>query len=123
MTVLPQSDRELLSQNYVLGRETPVKSEDSVATEEPPSAPLGPIGEDNIGYRMMKSMNWKDGEGLGREGSGRTDNIEVISSHKVVNLLPIQTPFNTFPMLRFSNDQRGPVLESKSLLLRSSPRR
>ncbi|EPB80768.1 hypothetical protein ANCCEY_00174 [Ancylostoma ceylanicum] len=39
----------------------------------PPSSadPVRPLNEANKGFRLLQSMGWKEGEGLGREGQGR----------------------------------------------------
>jgi hypothetical protein len=31
----------------------------------------------NLGKKMLMKMGWKEGEGLGVEGKGRTDNVQV----------------------------------------------
>jgi RNA-binding protein 5/10 len=36
-----------------------------------------PIGENNVGNKLLQKMGWKDGQGLGRSNQGRTQIIEV----------------------------------------------
>lgn len=36
-----------------------------------------PIGESNVGNRMLQKMGWTEGQGLGRSNQGRTNIIEV----------------------------------------------
>lgn len=36
-----------------------------------------PIGESNVGNRLLQKMGWSEGQGLGRKNQGRTDIIEV----------------------------------------------
>ena len=35
-----------------------------------------PISSDNIGSKLLRKMGWKEGEGLGREGSGRVEPLK-----------------------------------------------
>jgi len=51
--------------------------------EEPTKAG---IKNDNIGNRMLQKMGWQEGEGLGKEKSGRTGIITVHWDSKVVFL-------------------------------------
>lgn len=37
-----------------------------------------PIGENNVGNRLLQKMGWSEGQGLGRTNQGRTNIIEVI---------------------------------------------
>lgn len=37
-----------------------------------------PIGESNVGNRLLQKMGWSEGQGLGRKNQGRTNIIEVI---------------------------------------------
>ncbi|KCV68375.1 hypothetical protein, variant [Fonticula alba] len=37
-----------------------------------------PIDATNVGRQMLERMGWRSGEGLGRDGSGQVDNIEVL---------------------------------------------
>lgn len=37
-----------------------------------------PIGENNVGNRLLQKMGWSEGQGLGRSNQGRTNIIEVI---------------------------------------------
>lgn len=37
-----------------------------------------PIGENNVGNRLLQKMGWSEGQGLGRKNQGRTNIIEVI---------------------------------------------
>ncbi|CEP03962.1 hypothetical protein PBRA_009542, partial [Plasmodiophora brassicae] len=41
----------------------------------PTSGGPGPLDETNVGNRLLQSMGWKVGEGLGRNGTGMTENI------------------------------------------------
>lgn len=36
-----------------------------------------PIGENNVGNRLLQKMGWTEGQGLGRSNQGRTNIIEV----------------------------------------------
>lgn len=36
-----------------------------------------PIGQDNVGNRLLQKMGWSEGQGLGRSNQGRTNIIEV----------------------------------------------
>lgn len=36
-----------------------------------------PIGENNVGNRLLQKMGWSEGQGLGRKNQGRTNIIEV----------------------------------------------
>lgn len=36
-----------------------------------------PIGESNVGNRLLQKMGWSEGQGLGRKNQGRTNIIEV----------------------------------------------
>lgn len=36
-----------------------------------------PIGENNVGNRLLQKMGWSEGQGLGRSNQGRTNIIEV----------------------------------------------
>ncbi|VDM76442.1 unnamed protein product [Strongylus vulgaris] len=38
--------------------------------------PVKPLNETNKGFRLLQSMGWKEGEGLGKEGRGRQDPVE-----------------------------------------------
>ncbi|PIO68838.1 g-patch domain protein [Teladorsagia circumcincta] len=38
--------------------------------------PVKPLNEANKGFRLLQSMGWKEGEGLGKDGSGRQQPIE-----------------------------------------------
>lgn len=42
-----------------------------------------PIGENNVGNRLLQKMGWSEGQGLGRTNQGRTNIIEVIESRIV----------------------------------------
>lgn len=39
-----------------------------------------PIGENNVGNRLLQKMGWSEGQGLGRTNQGRTNIIEVIDN-------------------------------------------
>ena len=45
-----------------------------------------PIGEDNIGNKLLRKMGWKTGQGLGKDGSGITTPIEVKAVSKGAGL-------------------------------------
>eukprot|EP00300_Choanocystis_sp_HF-7_P015372 c19029_g1_i3.p1 GENE.c19029_g1_i3~~c19029_g1_i3.p1 ORF type:complete len:815 (+),score=148.21 c19029_g1_i3:888-3332(+) len=47
------------------------------SSTSPPAEVADPLGETNVGYKMLKSMQWSEGEGLGKHGKGRTEAIEV----------------------------------------------
>ena len=34
-----------------------------------------PISEDNVGRRMLKKLGWKEGQGLGKEGTGMAEPV------------------------------------------------
>ncbi|KAK5969387.1 G-patch domain protein [Trichostrongylus colubriformis] len=38
--------------------------------------PVQPLNEANKGFRLLQSMGWKEGEGLGKEGKGRREPVE-----------------------------------------------
>ncbi|KHJ78785.1 g-patch domain protein [Oesophagostomum dentatum] len=38
--------------------------------------PVKPLNEANKGFRLLQSMGWKEGEGLGKEGKGRQQPVE-----------------------------------------------
>ncbi|KAJ3092941.1 hypothetical protein HK102_000035 [Quaeritorhiza haematococci] len=42
-----------------------------------PEQPVNPLGEDNIGNRLLRSLGWKEGEGLGARGTGIVAPIEA----------------------------------------------
>ena len=56
------------------GRGGSVNFEDVVVPEQPTK---DGIKEDNIGNRLLKSMGWKEGEGLGKDGAGIKDPIQA----------------------------------------------
>ena len=33
------------------------------------------INSENKGFKLLKSMGWQEGEGLGKEGAGRTEPV------------------------------------------------
>ena len=37
-----------------------------------------PIDKSNIGLKMLKNMGWKEGTGLGKEGSGIKEPVRII---------------------------------------------
>ncbi|XP_055855180.1 RNA-binding protein 5-A-like isoform X1 [Episyrphus balteatus] len=39
--------------------------------------PVLPIGENNVGNRLLQKMGWSEGQGLGRKNQGRTNIIEA----------------------------------------------
>lgn len=44
-----------------------------------------PIGENNVGNRLLQKMGWSEGQGLGRSNQGRTNIIEVIRLYSKTN--------------------------------------
>lgn len=47
-----------------------------------------PIGESNLGNRMLQKMGWSEGQGLGRANQGRTNIIEVSARRSHTNVAP-----------------------------------
>lgn len=43
-----------------------------------------PIGENNVGNRLLQKMGWTEGQGLGRKNQGRTNIIEVLNAFRNV---------------------------------------
>lgn len=41
------------------------------------SAPAEELGDSNVGFKMLQSMGWKKGTGLGKEGDGIVNPIQV----------------------------------------------
>jgi hypothetical protein len=37
-----------------------------------------PIGDSNIGFRLLSKMGWQTGQGLGREQQGNINEIDII---------------------------------------------
>ncbi|KAK6044425.1 g-patch domain protein [Cooperia oncophora] len=37
--------------------------------------PVKPLNEANKGFRLLQSMGWKEGEGLGKDGKGRQEPV------------------------------------------------
>ena len=35
------------------------------------------LGDDNVGFNMLRKMGWSEGNGLGAEGEGRVDPVDV----------------------------------------------
>lgn len=59
-----------------------------------------PILESNIGNRMLQSMGWTPGAGLGRDGRGISEPVQAIQRPKGLGLgfpLPKSTPTNPVP--------------------------
>ena len=43
-----------------------------------------PISDDNVGRRMLKKLGWKEGQGLGKEGTGMAEPVSqmiLLSAH------------------------------------------
>jgi len=61
------------------GRSDHGHSYDHAPTSAAASSTSGyvPLGEDNVGMKMMKRLGWKEGEGLGKFNSGITTPVEV----------------------------------------------
>lgn len=49
-----------------------------------------PIGENNVGNRLLQKMGWSEGQGLGRTNQGRTNIIEVIRMECLILVLRYQ---------------------------------
>ncbi|GJJ78460.1 RNA-binding protein 5/10 [Entomortierella parvispora] len=60
--------------NHGRGRGSGVNFEDVAVPEQPTK---DGIKEDNIGNRLLKSMGWKEGQGLGKDGEGIKDPIQA----------------------------------------------
>ncbi|KAK7916023.1 hypothetical protein WMY93_011784 [Mugilogobius chulae] len=58
-------------------RRQTVGSEGVFRRDDAPASVHQEIGEGNKGRKMLEKMGWKKGEGLGKEGSGITDPIEL----------------------------------------------
>lgn len=52
--------------------------EKQAATFQPPNIASIPIGENNVGNKLLQKMGWSEGQGLGRSNQGRTNIIEVV---------------------------------------------
>ncbi|XP_057625614.1 G patch domain-containing protein 2 isoform X3 [Chionomys nivalis] len=60
-----------------------------------------PILESNIGNRMLQSMGWTPGSGLGRDGRGISEPVQAVQRPKGLGLgfpLPKSTPTGSAPM-------------------------
>jgi RNA-binding protein 5/10 len=51
-----------------------------------PQQPAPRIDSSNKGNRMLKAMGWKEGQGLGKKSTGRTDIIEVEARNEAAGL-------------------------------------
>lgn len=59
-----------------------------------------PILESNIGNRMLQSMGWTPGSGLGRDGRGISEPVQAVQRPKGLGLgfpLPKSTPTSPAP--------------------------
>lgn len=45
-----------------------------------------PIGQNNVGNRLLQKMGWSEGQGLGRSNQGRTSIIEADSRNSTAGL-------------------------------------
>ncbi|KAG0235940.1 hypothetical protein BGW42_004395 [Actinomortierella wolfii] len=62
-------------------------SSSSITTAIVPEQPTKDgLKEDNIGNRLLKSMGWKEGQGLGKDGGGITVPVEAISYSRGVGI-------------------------------------
>ncbi|VDM57126.1 unnamed protein product [Angiostrongylus costaricensis] len=52
------------------------RSEEALRKESE-AASLRPLGDDNIGSRLLKGMGWREGQGVGRNGQGILNPIET----------------------------------------------
>lgn len=60
------------------------------AAYKPPPAP---IGENNVGNRLLQKMGWTEGQGLGRSNQGRTDIIQAEQRNSTAGLGSKQSSF------------------------------
>eukprot|EP01102_Stenamoeba_stenopodia_P006394 TRINITY_DN174_c0_g1_i9.p1 TRINITY_DN174_c0_g1~~TRINITY_DN174_c0_g1_i9.p1 ORF type:complete len:731 (+),score=171.98 TRINITY_DN174_c0_g1_i9:466-2658(+) len=51
--------------------------ENATASSSAPNSGYIPLGEENVGMKMMKKLGWKEGEGLGKFNSGITAPVEA----------------------------------------------
>ncbi|KAK6731123.1 hypothetical protein RB195_007533 [Necator americanus] len=49
---------------------------EDVLRKESEAASMRPLGDDNIGSRLLKGMGWREGQGVGRNGQGIVNPIE-----------------------------------------------
>lgn len=61
--------------------QTAVKRKHAEATQSVSSTPVAPVNpasdKDNVGNKLLKMMGWKEGTGLGSEGEGRVNPMQV----------------------------------------------
>lgn len=58
-----------------------------------------PIGESNVGNRLLQKMGWSEGQGLGKSNQGRTNIIEVSTARRVIDVLHSQETLDKKPEL------------------------
>lgn len=81
-----------------LGRSSPVGSHIFISGIVGENAQ--PILESNIGNRMLQSMGWTPGSGLGRDGRGISEPVQAVQRPKGLGLgfpLPKSTPTSSAP--------------------------
>jgi splicing factor 4 len=51
---------------------------DKQGAERAAAQNAGGLGADNIGHKLLQKMGWKEGEGLGGTGGGRTEPVAAV---------------------------------------------
>jgi len=99
-----------------------VASAPYVPTPTPEPEEPKPLGENNIGFKMLKSMQWNEGEGLGKSGTGRKEAIQVTQRSARAGLglpqLPADKGFNN-PLYRVDSSDSFVQATKKRLLARA----
>lgn len=61
------------------------RSEEALRRESE-AASLRPLGEDNIGSKLLKGMGWREGQGVGRNGQGGLISVKILHFSRVLYL-------------------------------------